>query len=176
MNTLPVCLSVIFTGFSVRRSGAVIFCCLQSKRCMHAGRAAPNGANFPKGKFQKAFLPYFLYFTKSRKKFPKGTSLATCRQRSREAAKDLILPQRSRSCGELNRGLENLDVPGKGNGFILFACTKRTGSTPEVCEPLDSGDDSNLRSIHDFCGSDRPSSCNQPRRVFQPFRVSPVRI
>ena len=26
----------------------------------------------------------------------------------------------------------------KGNGFILFACTKRTGSTPEVCEPLDS--------------------------------------
>ena len=34
----------------------------------------------------------------------------------------------------------------KGNGFILFACTKRTGSTPEVCEPLDSGDDSNLRS------------------------------
>ena len=35
----------------------------------------------------------------------------------------------------------------KGNGFILFACTKRTKSTPEVCEPLDSGDDSNRRSI-----------------------------
>ena len=51
---------------------------------------------------------------------------------------------RSRHCGELNRGLENLDVPGKGNGFILFACTKRTKSTPEVCEPLDSGDDSKL--------------------------------
>ena len=26
----------------------------------------------------------------------------------------------------------------KGNDFILFACTKRTKSTPEVCEPLDS--------------------------------------
>ena len=30
------------------------------------------------------------------------------------------------------------------NDFILFACTKRTKSTPEVCEPLDSGDDSKL--------------------------------
>ena len=28
----------------------------------------------------------------------------------------------------------------QGNGFILFACTKRTKSTPEVCEPLDSGE------------------------------------
>ena len=65
--------------------------------------------------------------------------------------KVLILFVRSRHCGELNRGLENLDVLCKGNGFILFACTKRTKSTPEVCEPLDSGDDSNLRSIHDFC-------------------------
>ena len=64
----------------------------------------------------------------------------------------------------------------KGDGFILFACTKRTKSTPEVCEPLDSGDDSNLRSIHDFCGNDRPSSCNRPRRALQGFRVSPVRI
>ena len=52
--------------------------------------------------------------------------------------KVLILFVRSRSCGELNRGLENLDVPGKGNGFILFACTKRTGSTPKGCDPLDS--------------------------------------
>ena len=33
---------------------------------------------------------------------------------------------------------------------MLFACTKRTKSTPEVCEPLDSGDDSNRRSIRDF--------------------------
>ena len=64
----------------------------------------------------------------------------------------------------------------KGNVFILFACTKRTKSTPEGCDPLDSGDDSNLRSIHGFCENDRPSSCNRPRRVFQPFRVSTVRI
>ena len=32
----------------------------------------------------------------------------------------------------------------KGTFFVLFACTKRTKSTPEVCEPLDSGDDSKL--------------------------------
>ena len=30
---------------------------------------------------------------------------------------------------------------------MLFACTKRTKSTPEVCEPLDSGDDSKLCRI-----------------------------
>ena len=50
----------------------------------------------------------------------------------------------------LIRGLRNLGASWKGNGFILFACTKRTKSTPEVCEPLDSGDDSNRRSIRDF--------------------------
>ena len=44
----------------------------------------------------------------------------------------------------LFRGLKNLGAFRKGNGFILFACTKRTKSTPEVCEPLDSGDDSKL--------------------------------
>ena len=89
MNTLPVCLSVIFTGFSVRRSGAVIFCCLQSKRCMHAGRAAPNGANFPKGKFQ-SFFSYFLYFTKSRKKSPqaaKNVATATWHRRKAEISR-----------------------------------------------------------------------------------------
>ena len=64
--------------------------------------------------------------------------------------KVLILFVRSRSCGELIRGSQNLETPCKGDGFILFACTKRTKSTPEVCEPLDSGDDSNLRSIRDF--------------------------
>ena len=90
--------------------------------------------------------------------------------------KDLILFVRSRHCGELNRGLQNLDVLCKENELILFACTKRTKSTPEVCEPLDSGDDSNLRSIQDFGGSDRPASCNRPRREPQPFRISPVRI
>ena len=40
--------------------------------------------------------------------------------------------------GGLIRGLENLELPGKGNGFILFACTKRTKSTPKGCDPLDS--------------------------------------
>ena len=60
------------------------------------------------------------------------------------AAKDLIGFVRNRHCGELNRGLQNLEAPCEGDGFILFACTKRTKSTPEVCEPLDSGDDSKL--------------------------------
>ena len=51
-----------------------------------------------------------------------------------------------RSChyDAMNRGLQNLGSSRKGDGFILFACTKRTKSTPEVCEPLDSGDDSKL--------------------------------
>ena len=48
------------------------------------------------------------------------------------------------SFSALNRGLQNLGTPCKGTFFVLFACTKRTKSTPEVCEPLDSGDDSKL--------------------------------
>ena len=36
------------------------------------------------------------------------------------------------------------ELPAKGTFFVLFACTKSTKSTPEVCEPLDSGDDSKL--------------------------------
>ena len=58
--------------------------------------------------------------------------------------KVLIVAVRSYGCGVLVRGLRNLGASRKGNGFILFACTKRTKSTPEVCEPLDSGDDSKL--------------------------------
>ena len=58
--------------------------------------------------------------------------------------KVLIVAVRKCHCGELIRGLKNLGASRKGNGFILFACTKRTKSTPEVCEPLDSGDDSKL--------------------------------
>ena len=50
-------------------------------------------------------------------------------------------------CFEVGRTSE---LPAKGTFFVLFACTKRTKSTPEVCEPLDSGDDSNRRSIRDF--------------------------
>ena len=129
----------------MRRSGAVIFCCLQSKRCMHAGRAAPNGANFPKGKFQ-SFLPYFLYFTKSRKKFPKGTSLAACRQRSREAAKDLILPQRSRHCGELIRGLQNLESSCEGERLVTFCVVQKvTKKHARTCKKL---------PVASFCASE----------------------
>ena len=62
----------------------------------------------------------------------------------RGAAKDLILLVGSCCLSGLIRGLQNLESSRKGNGFILFACTKRTKSTPEVCEPLDSGDDSKL--------------------------------
>ena len=58
--------------------------------------------------------------------------------------KVLIVAVRSCGCGVLIRGLQNLGSSRKGDGFILFACTKRTKSTPEVCEPLDSGDDSKL--------------------------------
>ena len=64
--------------------------------------------------------------------------------------KVLIVAVRSCGCGVLVRGLRNLGASRKGNEFILFACTKRTKSTPKVCEPLDSGDDSNRRSIRDF--------------------------
>ena len=91
--------------------------------------------------------------------------------------KVLILLVRSRHCGELNRGLENLETPGKGVRIVTFCVVqKEPKSTPEVCEPLDSGDDSNLRLIQDFGENDRPSSCNRPRRKAQPFRISPVRI
>ena len=90
--------------------------------------------------------------------------------------KVLIVEVRSCGCGALNRGLENLDVPGKGNGFILFACTKRTKSTPEVCEPLDSGDDSNRRSIRCFCENDRHSSGNRLCGKLQRCGVSPAMI
>ena len=51
--------------------------------------------------------------------------------------KDLIGFVRSCWLGVLIRGLQNLELP-KGNDFILFACTKRTKSTPKGCDPLDS--------------------------------------
>ena len=52
--------------------------------------------------------------------------------------KVLIVVVRSCHCGGLNRGLQNLGASRKENGFILFACTKRTKSTPEGCDHLDS--------------------------------------
>ena len=133
---------------------------------MHAERAVPAGTNFPwNGKFKKAFCPTFCTLQKvgkrsrrRRRKKPRSgkefnwicAKLLFCvlirglQNLESPFGKVLILFVRSRHCGELNRGLENLGAPGKGNGFILFACTKRTKSTPEVCEPLDSGDDSKL--------------------------------
>ena len=54
-------------------------------------------------------------------------------------------------CGAMIRSMQNLGTSCTGNGFILFACTKRTKSTPEVCGPLDSGNGSNRRSIR-YCG------------------------
>ena len=90
--------------------------------------------------------------------------------------KVLIVAVRSCGCGGLIRSLRNLGASQKGNGFILFACTKRTKSTPEVCEPLDSGDDSNRRSIRCFCENDRQSSGNRFCEKLQLRRVSPAMI
>ena len=53
-------------------------------------------------------------------------------------------------CGAMIRSMQNLGTSCTGNGFILFACTKRTKSTPEVCGPLDSGNGSNRRSKRCF--------------------------
>ena len=135
---------------------------------MHAERAAPHGANFPNGKFQKAFCHTFCVW-----------------QKVWESTLGVLPPRAVKGFNwivwicflcVLIRGLQNLGAPLKGfnccgvklrrwcadsrfaklrnsrkeNEFILFACTKRTKSTPEVCEPLDSGDDSNRRSIRDF--------------------------
>ena len=73
----------------------------------------------------------------------------------------------------LIRGLQNLDISRKGNGFILFACTKRTGSTPEVCGPLDSGNGSKLYRLCFFVtfvpkpvyGTTRFFGCFEPVRM-----------
>ena len=65
--------------------------------------------------------------------------------------KVLIVAVRKCHCGALIRGLQNLDALCKGDVFRAFCVVqKEPKSTPEVCEPLDSGDDSNRRSIRDF--------------------------
>ena len=69
-----------------------------------------------------------------------GRDTATRRKRSGEAANEaakrqkvLILFVRSRHCGELNRGLENLGTPERENGLVLFAaCKKYRKNTPRV--------------------------------------------
>ena len=71
----------------------------------------PAGQTFRKESYK--VFSYFLYFTKSRKKPAAGRR------------KDLSLFVRSRSCGELNRGLQNLDVLCKENGLSLFATCKK---------------------------------------------------
>ena len=59
--------------------------------------------------------------------------------------KVLIVAVRSCGCGGLVRGLQNLEASCKGDVFTFFLRrAKSTKSTPEVCEPLDSGDDSKL--------------------------------
>ena len=61
------------------------------------------------------------------------------------------------------------------NVFILFASTKRTGSSPEGCDPLDSGDGSKLYRIVFFvifpffvpisvCGETHFFGCFEPVR------------
>ena len=134
---------------------------------MHAERAVPAGTNFPwNGKFKKAFCPTFCTLQKvgkrsrrrRRKKLRSGkgfnwvsTKFWFCALirglQNLEApfGKVLILFVRSRHCGELNRGLENLGAPDKGVRVVTFCVVQKvTKSTPEVCEPLDSGDDSKL--------------------------------
>ena len=93
----------------------------------YAQRAAPTGAcfllvrKFPKG---KRFYVLFAFCKKNQK-----ARAACCPDRGMLSAVRKFL---------------------KGNGFILFACTKRTGSTPEVCGPLDSENGSNRRSKRCF--------------------------
>ncbi len=80
-------------------------------------------------------MPYFLYFTKSRKKVAAGRRKdLSLFVRSRHFCvlirglqnlespleKVLILFVRSRHCGELNRGLQNLGTPGKGVRVVTF--------------------------------------------------------
>ena len=69
---------------------------------MHAKRAVPAGTNFPKESY-KVFCPTFCTLQKVGKRSRRR------RRKGRGAAKDLILSMRSRLCGELIRGLQNLD-------------------------------------------------------------------
>ena len=82
---------------------------------------------------------------------------------------------RNRLYGALIQGLKNLESFPRGNGIILFACTKRTKSTPEGCDPLDSGDGSKLYGLcfsvtlptlvpKPVCGATRFFGCFEPVR------------
>ena len=90
--------------------------------------------------------------------------------------KVVILFVRNRHCGKLNRGLQNLESPERET-FLFFSLVRKEPKVPQRVATLwTPGDDSNLRSIRDFGGNDRRSSCNRRQRVLQGFRVSPVRI
>ena len=65
-------------------------------------------------------------------------------ERSREAAKDLIGLVRSYHVCALIRGLENLGTPERERFYSFCVVQKEPKSTPEGCDPLDSGDDSKL--------------------------------
>ena len=94
--------------------------------------------------------------------FPKG-----------KLQKDLILLVESCCLGRLNRGSQNLELPERETDchFLRRAKSNQKARGTPSCDL-----DSNLRSIQDFGGNNRPSSSNRPRRVLQGFWVSPVRI
>ena len=67
------------------------------------------------------------------------------------------------------------EVPERGRFYVLFASTKRTKSSPEGCDPLDSGDGSKLYRIVFFvifpffvpisvCGETHFFGCFEPVR------------
>ena len=61
--------------------------------------------------------------------------------------------------------------------ILFFSLVRKEPKVPQRVATLwTPGDDSNLRSIHDFRENDRRSSCNRLHRKAQPFRVSTVRI
>ena len=66
-------------------------------------------------------------------------------------------------------------APQRGRFYVLFASTKRTKSSPEGCDPLDSGDGSKLYRLYFFvtfptlvpkpvCGATRFFGCFEPVR------------
>ena len=106
----------------------------------HAKRAVPAGT--------KGFLSYFLCLTKSTESrgAAKGFKFVCAKfwfcalnrgLQNLEAlfGKVLILLVRSRYCGELNRGLRNLDSPCEGVRFYSFRLYKKNGEYPKGLRP-----------------------------------------
>ena len=130
-----------------------------SKATMFQGDRAAKGFNFVSGKLLFGWADS--RFAKPRN-FSKGfnwvcTNVLSLCAESRFAEprsflkKVLIVAVRSCHCGALIRGLENLESPERETFLFFSLVRKEPKSTPEVCEPLDSGDDSNRRSIRCFC-------------------------